>query len=98
MNEQITEGYSREIHNKLVEGCLIDIKFIMKWMESYNSVVEGEKPILAYDLSLENLMFDLVVKSKLKDPTGQSRRHTLKGLSGLYAPLEMLKNTYGQME
>ncbi|HFL2801773.1 TPA: hypothetical protein ACGWUX_006001, partial [Pseudomonas aeruginosa] len=52
MNEKVTEGYSREIHNKLVEGCLIDIKFIMKWMESYNGVVEGEKPILAYDLSL----------------------------------------------
>ncbi len=79
MNEQVTEGYSREIHNKLVEGCLIDIKFIMKWMESYNGVVEGGKPILAYDLSLENLMFDLVVKEQTKRSNGSIKATHIKG-------------------
>ncbi|MGV8546624.1 hypothetical protein ACV35P_33270, partial [Pseudomonas aeruginosa] len=79
MNEKVTEGYSREIHNKLVEGCLIDIKFIMKWMESYNGVVEGEKPILAYDLSLENLMFDLVVKEQTKRSNGSIKATHIKG-------------------
>ncbi|WP_176342700.1 hypothetical protein, partial [Escherichia coli] len=49
------------------------------WMESYNSVVEGEKPILAYDLSLENLMFDLVVKEQTKRSNGSIKATHIKG-------------------
>ena len=78
-NEQVTEGYSREIHNQLVEGCLVDIKLIMKWMDSYEGVVEGGKPILEYDLSLENLMFDLVRSEQFKRSSGAIKATHVKG-------------------
>ncbi|NWL76062.1 hypothetical protein DM872_04280 [Pseudomonas taiwanensis] len=78
-NEQVTEGYSREIHNKLIEGCLIDIKFIMKWMESYDHVVKDAKTMLEYDLSLENLMFDLTIKEQTKRSNGSIKATHIKG-------------------
>ncbi|MEH7996779.1 hypothetical protein V3413_30835 [Pseudomonas aeruginosa] len=78
-NEQVTEGYSRDIHNKLVEGCLVDIKFIMKWMRDYKNLLKDGREILGYDLSLENLMFDLVRNEQEKRSNGTIKATHIKG-------------------
>lgn len=78
-NDKVTEGYSADIHNKLVEGCLVDIKFIMSWMKSYKSIVKDGRQILEYDLTLENLMCDLVENEQKKRSSGQIKATHVKG-------------------
>jgi len=58
-NEQPSEGYSSEVHNALIDGCLKDIKAIMEWMDQDEQLLNVEE-ITGRELSINNVMYELV--------------------------------------
>lgn len=59
--EQITESYSVEIYNAIVDHCLEECDAIMNLMNSFHGIISHEEQIQERALLLENLMHDLVI-------------------------------------
>jgi hypothetical protein len=54
------ESYSDEVWHALVLAAIKDVKSTMRLMNTYQSIVDEEDQVLPPELSLENLMYDLV--------------------------------------